>query len=155
MKKSNNNMIENIELLEIEKVIAKTILQGANAMYGSFLDITSGAQDRFEKENWPEVQNALKKRIKIYDQHVQFVTYQLKLLLKNTKINNSLLINVKKAYESELLGFCRFDIAESFFNSVYCLIFSSKNKRASIFYKKSNKTENKIISSSYEKILFF
>lgn len=155
MRKSNSNMIEDIELLEIEKVIAKTILQGANAMYGSFLDITSGAQDRFEKEDWPEVQNALKKRIKIYDQHVKFVTYQLKLLLKNTKINNSLLINVKKAYESELLGFCRFDIAESFFNSVYCLIFSyQKIKEHRFFIKSQTKLEIKSYPQVTKKYYF-
>ncbi len=38
-----------------ESLIAHTILQGFDAQYGRFLDITAGAQQRFEQAEWQAV----------------------------------------------------------------------------------------------------
>ncbi|GAL05948.1 isocitrate dehydrogenase phosphatase/kinase [Photobacterium aphoticum] len=54
----------------MEQLVAHTILQGFDAMYGRFLDVTGGAQERFESQDWPAVQLALKTRISFYDHHV-------------------------------------------------------------------------------------
>ncbi|MGX8807727.1 isocitrate dehydrogenase kinase/phosphatase AceK regulatory subunit, partial [Enterobacter hormaechei] len=35
-----------------EDLVAQTILQGFDAQYGRFLEITSGAQYRFEQADW-------------------------------------------------------------------------------------------------------
>ncbi|MGO1239715.1 MAG: isocitrate dehydrogenase kinase/phosphatase AceK regulatory subunit, partial [Hafnia alvei] len=35
----------------MEQLIAQTILQGFDAQYGRFLEVTAGAQQRFEKAN--------------------------------------------------------------------------------------------------------
>lgn len=45
----------------MEQLIAQTILQGFDAQYGRFLEVTAGAQQRFEKANWGAVQLAMKK----------------------------------------------------------------------------------------------
>ena len=42
-----------------ESLIAHTILQGFDAQYGRFLDITAGAQQRFEQAEWQAVQHAM------------------------------------------------------------------------------------------------
>lgn len=44
----------------MEQLIAQTILQGFDAQYGRFLEVTAGAQQRFEKANWGAVQLAMK-----------------------------------------------------------------------------------------------
>lgn len=36
----------------LELLIAQTILQGFDAQYGRFLEVTSGAQQRFEQADW-------------------------------------------------------------------------------------------------------
>lgn len=43
-----------------ELLIAQTILQGFDAQYGRFLEVTSGAQQRFEQADWHAVQQAMK-----------------------------------------------------------------------------------------------
>ncbi|UTV27312.1 bifunctional isocitrate dehydrogenase kinase/phosphatase [Photobacterium atrarenae] len=111
----------------MEQLVAHTILQGFDAMYGRFLDVTAGAQDRFESQNWQAGHQALKKRISFYDHHVGLVTKQIQIMLGKRYANRSFLMAVKSAYEDLLLDYPRYDIAESFFNSVYCRIFEHRN----------------------------
>ncbi len=59
--------------MRIELLIAQTILQGFDAQYGRFLEVTSGAQHRFEQADWVAVQTAMKQRIHLYDHHVGLV----------------------------------------------------------------------------------
>ena len=122
----------------MEQLVAHTILQGFDAMYGRFLDVTAGAQERFESQNWPAVQQALKTRIKFYDHHVGLVTSQITIMLGKRYANHAFLMAVKNAYEDLLLDYPRYDIAESFFNSVYCRIFEHRNiKRDKLFVHSS------------------
>ena len=83
----------------LELLIAQTILQGFDAQYGRFLEVTSGAQQRFEQADWHAVQQAMKQRIHLYDHHVGLVVEQLRCI----------------------------EIAESFFNSVYCRLFDHRS----------------------------
>ncbi|MDO6497844.1 bifunctional isocitrate dehydrogenase kinase/phosphatase [Photobacterium sanguinicancri] len=111
----------------MEQLVAHTILQGFDAMYGRFLDVTAGAQARFEKQDWPAVHLALKKRISFYANHVGLVTSQIQIMLGERYANRDFLMGVKAAYEDLLLDYPRYEIAESFFNSVYCRIFEHRN----------------------------
>lgn len=106
-----------------EDLIAQTILQGFDAQYGRFLEITSGAQSRFEQADWYGVQLAMKERIRLYDNHVGLVVEQLKCIQPNIDKNSSLLQKIKENYTQLLPNYPRFEIAESFFNSVYCRLF--------------------------------
>ncbi len=64
----------------LELLIAQTILQGFDAQYGRFLEVTSGAQQRFEQADWHAVQQAMKQRIHLYDHHVGLVVEQLRCI---------------------------------------------------------------------------
>ena len=64
----------------LELLIAQTILQGFDAQYGRFLEVTSGAQQRFEHADWHAVQQAMKSRIHLYDHHVGLVVEQLRCI---------------------------------------------------------------------------
>lgn len=103
-----------------ESLIAHTILQGFDAQYGRFLDITAGAQQRFEQADWQAVQQAMKTRIHLYDSHVTLVVDQLRILNDAAHWDDRFWLQVKQDYEALLPDYPRAEIAESFFNSVYC-----------------------------------
>ncbi|MBN7272922.1 bifunctional isocitrate dehydrogenase kinase/phosphatase [Proteus mirabilis] len=106
-----------------EDLVAQTILQGFDAQYGRFLEITSGAQYRFEQADWHGIQLAMKERIRLYDNHVGLVVEQLRCIRHNIDKESVFLQKVKERYTQLLPNYPRFEIAESFFNSVYCRLF--------------------------------
>ncbi|WP_428944910.1 bifunctional isocitrate dehydrogenase kinase/phosphatase [Pantoea sp. FN060301] len=105
---------------QLEMLIAQTILQGFDAQYGRFLEVTAGAQQRFEQADWRAMQEAMKARIHLYDRHVALVVEQLKCITHLTDFDGDFLLRVKALYGELLTDYPRFEIAESFFNSVYC-----------------------------------
>ena len=111
----------------LELLIAQTILQGFDAQYGRFLEITAGAQQRFEQAEWHAVQQAMKSRIHLYDHHVGLVVEQLKCITEGKSTDADFLLRVKQRYTDLLPDYPRFEIAESFFNSVYCRLFDHRS----------------------------
>ncbi|QLJ28388.1 bifunctional isocitrate dehydrogenase kinase/phosphatase, partial [Serratia marcescens] len=112
---------------KLELLIAQTILQGFDAQYGRFLEVTAGAQQRFEQADWPAVQRAMKKRIHLYDHHVGLVVEQLKCITGQKYFDADFPSRVKAVYIDLLPDYPRFEIAESFFNSVYCRLFKHRD----------------------------
>lgn len=111
----------------LELLIAQTILQGFDAQYGRFLEVTSGAQQRFEQADWHAVQQAMKQRIHLYDHHVGLVVEQLRCITDGKSPDAAFLLRVKEHYTALLPDYPRFEIAESFFNSVYCRLFDHRS----------------------------
>ncbi|EFE1459065.1 bifunctional isocitrate dehydrogenase kinase/phosphatase [Escherichia coli] len=111
----------------LELLIAQTILQGFDAQYGRFLEVTSGAQQRFEQTDWHAVQQAMKNRIHLYDHHVGLVVEQLRCITNGQSTDAAFLLRVKEHYTRLLPDYPRFEIAESFFNSVYCRLFDHRS----------------------------
>ena len=81
----------------LEHLIAHTILQGFDAQYGRFLEITAGAQQRFEQAQWAAVQDAMKQRINLYDHHVTLAVAQLKSMTGNLYTDAHFVMRVKRA----------------------------------------------------------
>lgn len=111
----------------LELLIAQTILQGFDAQYGRFLEVTSGAQQRFEQADWHAVQQAMKNRIHLYDHHVGLVVEQLRCITNGQSTDAAFLLRVKEHYTRLLPDYPSFEIAESFFNSVYCRLFDHRS----------------------------
>lgn len=111
---------------ELELLVAQTILQGFDAQYGRFLEVTAGAQQRFEQADWHAVQQAMKQRIHLYDHHVGLVVEQLRGISDGKIADADFLLQVKARYTRLLPDYPRFEIAESFFNSVYCRLFDHR-----------------------------
>ncbi|ADZ44089.1 isocitrate dehydrogenase kinase/phosphatase [Yersinia enterocolitica] len=120
-------MTEVSMVTKLEQLIAQTILQGFDAQYGRFLEVTAGAQHRFEQADWHAVQQAMKKRIHLYDSHVGLVVEQLKHITDQRCLDVNFLTRVKEIYTGLLPDYPRFEIAESFFNSVYCRLFKHRD----------------------------
>ena len=111
----------------LELLVAQTILQGFDAQYGRFLEVTAGAQQRFEQADWQAVQQAMKSRIHLYDHHVGLVVEQLRCITNGNSADADFLLRVKQHYTDLLPDYPRFEIAESFFNSVYCRLFDHRS----------------------------
>ena len=111
----------------LKLLIAQTLLQGFDAQYGRFLEVTSGAQQRFEQADWHAVQQAMKNRIHLYDHHVGLVVEQLRCITNGQSTDAAFLLRVKEHYTRLLPDYPRFEIAESFFNSVYCRLFDHRS----------------------------
>ncbi|MDR2173844.1 MAG: bifunctional isocitrate dehydrogenase kinase/phosphatase [Burkholderiales bacterium] len=112
---------------DMETLVAHTILQGFDAQYGRFLEITAGAQQRFENADWNAVQAAMKLRIHLYDHHVGLSVELIRRMAGDLCFNAGFLSRVKDHYTTLLPNYPRLEIAESFFNSVYCRLFKHRD----------------------------
>ena len=104
--------------------IAKLILEGFDDYREHFRQITNGARVRFEQAQWQEIQQASAARINLYEEKVAEVTE----LLRQAHADEVLLDVsqwplVKSAYIA--LIDLRFDdeLAETWFNSIFCSLF--------------------------------
>ncbi|SES93511.1 bifunctional isocitrate dehydrogenase kinase/phosphatase [Thalassotalea agarivorans] len=106
--------------------IAKTILNGFERHIFLFSEITASAKDRFEKREWQEVQDAAKARTDFYDLRVKEAIETIKQDFFVKQLDPDLWQAVKMHYEKLLLAHDQPELAESFYNSVFCFLFERK-----------------------------
>ena len=99
--------------------MAKTILNGFRSYFADYLNSTLTAKARFEKADWRGVRDANVDRLELYkDKVAQTVKYLG--IVTNKDLENLLLWHeAKKAYTQLVFNFPNFEIAETFFNSVF------------------------------------
>ena len=105
--------------------IAHMILDGFDDYREHFRQITDGARARFEKAQWQEAQTASAARINLYEQKVSEVRQRLQTVFaKQDLLDAGQWPRVKSAYVS--LIDLRFDdeLAETWYNSTFCSLFS-------------------------------
>lgn len=118
----------------LEQAVAETILQRFESFYSRFLEITQGSKSRFENGDWLGVQLAGRERIRLYDHHVGATTALIRAMMGEQLATQALLKQVKSAFSDLLPGCANFEVAESFFNSVYRRIFRHRNIRDENLY---------------------
>ncbi|WXL23997.1 bifunctional isocitrate dehydrogenase kinase/phosphatase [Ectopseudomonas mendocina] len=105
--------------------IATLILEGFDHYREQFRQITNGARVRFEQAQWQEIQKAAAARIALYEECVGIVNRQLRnAYTEQTLLNVMQWPLVKSAY-IRLID-VRFDdeLAETWYNSIFCSLFS-------------------------------
>ncbi|MGA8135904.1 MAG: isocitrate dehydrogenase kinase/phosphatase AceK regulatory subunit, partial [Pseudomonas gingeri] len=105
--------------------IARMILDGFDDYREHFRQITDGARSRFEGARWQEAQVASAARINLYEEKVGEVNARLRAGFdESTLLDVTLWPLVKSAYIS--LIDLRFDdeLAETWYNSTFCGLFS-------------------------------
>ncbi len=105
------------------KKIAKTILAGFEHHFRLYQEITAGAKKRFENAQWHEAREAARQRIYFYDQRIQETLDTLRQELNISELNKPLWEQVKIRYIHLLLNHRQPELAETFFNSVFCKLF--------------------------------
>ena len=120
--------------------IAKTILNGFDAYFADYQNITLGAKARFEKAAWQEVHEANKERIDLYKTKVNQV---LRLVHSVTSKDTSMLDlwrDARATYAQLIANHSNYEIAETFFNSVFCSQFHHAHIHDSNIFVKPSRT---------------
>jgi isocitrate dehydrogenase kinase/phosphatase len=103
--------------------IADTILQGFNRHFTIFSKITRGARERFENADWAAERDASRERIKFYDIRVRDAIHDLQKQFSLEAFNSQLWFAVKREYVMLIGNHLQPELAESFYNSVFCALF--------------------------------
>lgn len=116
----------NEELLERARQIARSILTGFDRHYSIFQEITSSARKRFERADWESGRVASANRINFYDLRVLETIEKVRSAFGIQDLNEPLWQEVKRAYHALLARHSRPELAETFYNSVFCRLFDRK-----------------------------
>ena len=99
--------------------MAKTILNGFRSYFADYLNSTLSAKARFEKADWHGVQQANVDRLELYKTKVAQTVQYLGMVTNKDIANLNLWSEAKLAYTQLVFNFPNFEIAETFFNSVF------------------------------------
>ncbi|PTB85593.1 bifunctional isocitrate dehydrogenase kinase/phosphatase [Pseudidiomarina aestuarii] len=102
--------------------LAQEILQGFQRHYDRFSHITAQARQRFADGAWLEGQQAAAARIHFYDERVSATTEQLREQTQGV-LDEALWLSVRQHYETLLQFHPQAELAETFYNSVFCNLF--------------------------------
>ncbi|MDH3220407.1 MAG: bifunctional isocitrate dehydrogenase kinase/phosphatase [Gammaproteobacteria bacterium] len=103
--------------------IAASILNGFNRHFMIFSKITKGAKERFESADWHAEREASRERIKFYDIRVKDAIRDLQKLFDLEPFNSQLWFDVKREYVQLISDHLQPELAETFYNSVFCALF--------------------------------
>ncbi|WBG66263.1 bifunctional isocitrate dehydrogenase kinase/phosphatase [Pseudomonas citronellolis] len=108
--------------------IAQTILDGFDVYRERFKQITDGAQARFEQAQWQEIQRTSAERIDLYEEKVAETVARV-----SSRFSPAELLDVerwpliKSAYIALIDPRNDDELAETWFNSIFCGLFSHDN----------------------------
>ncbi|MCG6898153.1 MAG: bifunctional isocitrate dehydrogenase kinase/phosphatase [Thiocapsa sp.] len=108
------------------KQIAEAILDGFERHYRLFREITDGARARFEEADWPAVQSAARERISFFDTRVGETVALLRRELHLRDPSDILWRRVKIEYLRLLPLHHQPELAETYYNSVFCRLFDRR-----------------------------
>ena len=114
--------------------MAKTILNGFRSYFADYLNATLSAKARFEKADWQGVQTANVDRLELYRQKVAQTVHYLGIVTNKDIADLNLWAEAKTAYTQLVFNFPNFEIAETFFNSVFSDIHDHSKISDNIIY---------------------
>ncbi|MFT5692547.1 MAG: isocitrate dehydrogenase kinase/phosphatase [Oceanicoccus sp.] len=109
--------------------LAKIILNGFDAFFGDFQNVTLGGQARFENADWLLVHAVMSKRLEMYKKKISAVAAYADESVGALLLDRSLWRDAKIDYASLVKAHSNFEIAQTFFNSVYCYVFRHEKIR--------------------------
>jgi len=102
--------------------VAQAMLAGFDKHYRIFRDTSRSAKQCFEKRDWVTVQRATRERILFYDQRVLEAVTQLTREYRAAQLGDAIWQQAKLEYIGLLTHHKQPELAETFFNSVFCRI---------------------------------
>src|SRR5512139_2427941 len=99
--------------------VARTILNGFESYFAEYQNITLGAKRRFETANWQAVHDASTERIDLYKNKVNHVVRLVREVTSQDLANLELWSTARAAYAQLVSSHANYEIAETFFNSIY------------------------------------
>jgi isocitrate dehydrogenase kinase/phosphatase len=108
--------------VERRERFARIIFNSFEAYFAEFQNITLAARTRFENADWHGVQQGSRDRIDLYKEKVRASLEYVKLVAGHELNNLAFWRDVKPIYAGLIRGHNNFEIAETFFNSVFCKV---------------------------------
>jgi isocitrate dehydrogenase kinase/phosphatase len=108
---------------------AHTILTGFESYFAEFQSITLAAKPRFENADWQGIHAASRQRIDLYKTEVNRVLDAAQSSAGEQLQDVSFWTETRAHYAALIEGHNNFEIAETFFNSIYCSVFSHRKIR--------------------------
>jgi isocitrate dehydrogenase kinase/phosphatase len=122
--------------VERRERFARIVLNGFESYFAEYQNITLAARSRFENADWLGVQGATIERIDLYKSKVNSLLGTVELVAGSELRNYSFWRDTRKIYSRLIKGHNNFEIAETFYNSVYNAVFEHeqiRNEYAFIF----------------------
>ncbi len=107
---------------QVAQAIAQTLVDGFNRHYRLFRESTALAKQRFETGDWRAAQIAVRERIHFYDDRVNETVCHLHDAFSADTIGDITWQRAKLLYIGLLTNHRQPELAETFFNSVFCKI---------------------------------
>ena len=105
--------------------IARLMLTGFDGYREHFQRITLGAQERFEQARWQEIQHTAAARINLYEEQVAVANQRLREgFAAQVLLDVAQWPQVKSAYIQLIAQRLDDELAETWYNSVFCSLFS-------------------------------
>ena len=115
--------------MERRERFARTILNGFESYFADFQNITLAAKSRFENADWQGLQQASSQRIDLYKAKTTKVYEYVELIAGEQLHDFEFWREARDVYSRLIGGHNNFEIAETFFNSVYCAVFKHRKIR--------------------------
>ncbi len=106
----------------VAREIALALIEGFNKHYRLFRECSAQAKSRFEEADWHAVQQAVRDRIQFYDDRVKETVERLHREFNAESLDDAVWQQAKLLYISLLINHKQPELAETFFNSVFCQI---------------------------------
>lgn len=122
--------------------IAQAMLDGFIKHYRLFREVSRLAKERFDAADWQAQQRAVKERIQFYDERVRETVERLHAEFHADHLDSATWQHAKLYYIGLLVNHKQPELAETFFNSVFCRIMHRTYfNNDFIFYRPAVSTE--------------
>ncbi|MAT91242.1 MAG: bifunctional isocitrate dehydrogenase kinase/phosphatase [Halioglobus sp.] len=115
--------------METLERFVRTILNGFESYFADFQNVTLAAKSQFENADWHGIRGAAIQRIDLYKAKTTKVHDYVKLIAGDELRNLDFWRQARQRYSELIEGHNNFEIAETFFNSVYCAVFKHRKIR--------------------------
>jgi isocitrate dehydrogenase kinase/phosphatase len=115
--------------VETRERFARAILNGFESYFAEFQNITLAAKTRFENADWQGIRHASIQRIDLYKVKTKDILEYVELIAGDDLNDLNFWREARKLYAQLIDGHNNFEIAETFFNSVYCAVFKHRKIR--------------------------
>lgn len=128
--------------------IATLILQSFSSYREYFKRITAGAQMRFELADWQAVQRAAAERLDLYESMGQDAAERIRQQLDTMDIDPNAWIEIKTVYAGLIRDRDDFELAETYYNSIYCRVYAQPHLDNQHMFIQSSMSGHSVISGS-------
>ncbi|WP_428623148.1 bifunctional isocitrate dehydrogenase kinase/phosphatase [Sedimenticola sp.] len=110
-------------MTDLAQQLARTIFTGFERHFSFFQEITRQVRQSFEQADWEAIRQASVDRISFYDRRVQEAISKVRSTFDVSQVDDALWQQVKAQYQQFLVNYRRPELAETFYNSVFCKMF--------------------------------